>query len=132
MKKISLFIILGVLVMSCNLANPRKGNTTENVAVGYDILYYEARDSIISLTGEIQLLRDSLINNKILITQLKNDNYFLKSENKTIRDSINIYKEDAFVYKYKIERIKAYDNIVRNNSSQSKFFLGWVRRVLED
>lgn len=132
MKKISLFIMLGVLVMSCNLANPRKRNTTENVAVGYDILYYEARDSIISLTGEIQLLRDSLINNKILITQLKNDNYFLKSENKTIRDSINIYKEDAFVYKYKIERIKAYDNIVRNNSSQSKFFLGWVRRVLED
>ena len=121
-----------MLAMSCNLANPRKGNTTENVAVGYDILYYEARDSIISLTGEIQLLRDSLINNKILITQLKNDNYFLKSENKTIRDSINIYKEDAFVYKYKIERIKAYDNIVRNNSSQSKFFLGWVRRVLED
>ena len=42
------------------------------------------------------------------------------------------YIEDAFVYKYKIERIKAYDNIVRNNSSQSKFFLGWVRRVLED
>lgn len=132
MKKISLFIILGVLAISCNLANPRKGNIDETNAIGYDVLYYEARDSIISLTGEIQLLRDSLINNKILITQLKNDNYFLKSENKTIRDSINIYKEDAFVYKYKIERIKAYDNIVRNNSSQSKFFLGWVRRVLED
>lgn len=114
------------------MANPRKGNIDETNAIGYDVLYYEARDSIISLTGEIQLLRDSLINNKITITQLKNDNYFLKSENKIIRDSIDIYKEDAFVYKYKIERIKKYNEIVKKNSSQSKYFLGWVRRVLED
>lgn len=129
MKKISIILLAFCLLSSCKSANPRK----ENIApIGYDVLYYEARDSIISLTGEIQLLRDSLINNKITITQLKNDNYFLKSENKMIRDSIDIYKEDALVYKYKIERIKAYDKIVRNNSSQSKFFLGWVRRVLED
>lgn len=132
MKKISLFIILGMLVISCNLANPRKGNIDETNAIGYDILYYEARDSIISLTGEMQLLRDSLINNKIIITQLKNDNYSLKSENKIIRDSIDIYKEDYFVYRYKIERIKKYNEIVKNNNSQSKYFLGWVRRVLED
>ena len=125
---------MGALVISCNLANPRKGNIDETNAIGYDILYYEARDSIISLTGEMQLLRDSLINNKITISvgKLKNDNYFLESENKRIRDSIDIYKEDYFVYRYKIERIKKYNEIVKNNSSQSKYFLGWVRRVLED
>lgn len=52
--------------------------------------------------------------------------------NGQLQDSLEFYKEDAFVYKYKIERIKAYDEIVRKNSSQSKYFLGWVRRVLED
>lgn len=129
MKKISIILLAFCLLNSCKSANPRKDNISP---IGYDILYYEARDSIISLTGEIQLLRDSLINNKIIITQLKNDNYFLKSENKIIRDSIDIYKEDAFVYKYKIERIKKYNEIVKKNNSQSKYFLGWVRRVLED
>ena len=52
--------------------------------------------------------------------------------NGQLQDSLEFYKEDAFIYKYKIERIKAYDEIVRKNSSQSKYFLGWVRRVLED
>lgn len=129
MKKISIILLAFCLLNSCKSANPRKDNISP---IGYDILYYEARDSIISLTGEIQLLRDSLINNKIIITQLKNDNYFLKSENKIIRDSIDIYKEDYFVYRYKIERIKKYNEIVKKNNSQSKYFLGWVRRVLED
>ena len=62
------------------------------------------------------------------------ENGFYSTMNRILShdDGFDIYKEDALVYKYKIERIKAYDKIVRNNSSQSKFFLGWVRRVLED
>lgn len=52
--------------------------------------------------------------------------------NGQLQDSVDFYREDAFVYKYKIERIKAYNEIVKKNSSQSKYFLGWVRRVLED
>ena len=52
--------------------------------------------------------------------------------NGQLQDSLEFYREDAFVYKYKIERIKAYNEIVKKNSSQSKYFLGWVRRVLED
>ena len=49
-----------------------------------------------------------------------------------MKKNIKNYKEYARFYKYKIERIKAYDKIVRNNSTQSKFFLDWVRSVLED
>ena len=129
MKKISIILLAFLLLGSCKSANPRK----ENIAlIGYDVLYYEARDSINSLTGEIQKLRDSIITINIDKTDLENNVFFLKQENNSLKDSINVYKEDALVYKYKIERIKAYDKIVRNNSSQSKFFLGWVRRVLED
>ena len=77
-------------------------------------------------------LRDSIIRLNIDKTDLENNVYFLKQENSSLKDSVNVYKEDALVYKYKIERIKAYDKIVRNNSSRSKYFLCWVRRVLED
>lgn len=129
MKKISIILLAFLLLGSCKYANPRKENIT---LIGYDVLYYEARDSINSLTGEIQRLRDSIITINIDKTDLENNVFFLKQENNSLKDSVNIYKEDALVYKYKIERIKAYDKIVRNNSSQSKFFLGWVRRVLED
>ena len=129
MKKISIILLAFLLLGSCKYANPRKDNIAP---IGYDILYYEARDSINFLTGEIQKLRDSIITINIDKTDLENNVFFLKQENNSLKDSINIYKEDALVYKYKIERIKAYDKIVRNNSSQSKFFLGWVRRVLED
>lgn len=129
MKKISIILLAFCLLGSCKSANPHK----ENIApIGYDVLYYEARDSIISLTGDMEKLRDSIIRLNIDKTDLENNVYFLKQENNSLKDSVNVYKEDALVYKYKIERIKAYDKIVRNNSSQSKFFLGWVRRVLED
>lgn len=129
MKKISIILLAFLLLGSCKSANPRKENIEP---IGYDILYYEARDSINSLTGEIQKLRDSIISINIDKTDLENNVYFLKHRNNSLKDSLDIYREEALVYKYKIERIKAYDKIVRNNSSQSKFFLGWVRRVLED
>lgn len=112
-----------------------KGNkhiVEDGYVVSYEVLYRETVDSINSLTGEVQVLKDSIdyLNDDILIQKMR----IVALENKyqSLSDSIDVYKEDAFVYKYKIERIKAYDNIVRNNSSQSKYFLGWVRRVLED
>lgn len=37
---------------------------------------------------------------------------------------------ENFVLNYKIERIKEYDSIVIRNSSQSKYFRGWIRRVI--
>ena len=133
------FVLIGLTILainSCNLFNPRKGNSNiviENgETIGYDILYNEAIDSITSLEEQLNRVRDSLISFKIDKISLENDNYFLKEQNNKLKDSLEIYKEDALVYKYKIERIKGYDKIVRNNSSQSKYFLGWVRRVLED
>lgn len=130
MKKINILLISLLVIgfSSCKLFNARKGNSVvieDGKAIGYDILYNEAIDSINSLTGKLELYKDSIIT-------LNNKLNYLNSSYSSLQDSILIYKEDAFVYKYKIERIKAYDKIVRNNSSQSKYFLGWVRRVLED
>ena len=47
------------VICLCNLINSYKGNSNENDVVGYDILYYKARDS-----REILFLRDSIIKKK--------------------------------------------------------------------
>ena len=129
MKKISLILFTTLLIAGCNLVNPRKGN---EIPIGYDILYYEARDSINSLTGELQIYKDSIAELNGDLYSFIDANTILADSLRAYKDSLSLWKENALVYKYKIERIKAYDKIVRNNSSQSKYFLGWVRRVLED
>ena len=75
---------------------------------------------------------------------------FQQREVEASRDSVKMYKEyfdsftekydsiedslktELFISKYKLERIKQYDSIVIRNSSQAKFFRGWVRRVIYD
>lgn len=53
------------------------------------------------------------------------------------QDSLNAYKSDTtisvdyFVAKYKLERIRYYTKLVDKNSSQLKFYKGWIKRVLE-
>ena len=77
MKKISIILLAFLLLGSCKSANPRK----ENIApIGYDVLYYEARDSIISLTGNMEELRDSIIRLNIDKTDLENNVYFLNKK----------------------------------------------------
>ena len=82
-------------------------------------------DIILELKDSLELYKNS----DIKVTDKIED---LRDSISVLKDSVDFYKEDGLVAKYKLERIKAYDKIVRNNSSQSKWFIGWVRRVLED
>lgn len=100
--------------------------------IDYKNLYEEQLKQNTNLIDSIKLLNN---NGRVLTDSI--EYYKVKLNNSNIQkqmlvDSVAKYKEEAIVYKYKIERIKAYDKIVRNNSSQSKYFLGWVRRVIED
>lgn len=131
-KSLLSLIILFSMLLLCNSCTKGKIDDKFNELVTARELIYKQEKVIDSLNNINSNLQDSLniANNKIktldALYQFKN------SQLSVMSDSLNYYKEDALVYKYKIERIKAYDKIVRNNSSQSKFFLGWVRRVLED
>lgn len=62
---------------------------------------------IINLERELQLTRDSL---------------------NSIRDSIG---EDLFVARYKLARIKYYNNIAAKGNN-IKFLRGWINRVLNE
>ena len=89
-----------------------------------------------------ECLNDSIINLNANITELNQEVEFWKTtfedakysleESASYRDSFEYLKEDLFVYKYKLERIKAYNAIVERDATQSVFFRGWVKRVLED
>lgn len=123
-------ICITCLMFSCK--NPKVENDVYNSLVYAREIIVQQRDSIADLYGTIVVLNDSI---KKLNSDLEYNKNLREYNSKRLEialDSLYYYKEDALVYKYKIERIKAYDKIVRNNSSQSKFFLGWVRRVIED
>lgn len=48
------------------------------------------------------------------------------------KDSITVLNEQLFVYKYKLERIREYSNIVAKDNSQLVFLRGWINRTLNN
>ena len=90
---------------------------------------------VVELTDSINILHNDLDNSYKEIDFWKTSFEDLKInelENLAYRDSFEYLKEDLFVYKYKLERIKAYNAIVEKDNTQNVFFRGWIKRVLED
>lgn len=105
MKNI-IFAVLAVLAVSACVQSP----------VEKEVIYVPVKDTIsdnsnviriINLERELQLTRDSL---------------------NSIRDSIG---EDLFVARYKLARIKYYNNIAAKGNN-IKFLRGWINRVLNE
>ena len=105
MKNI-IFVVLAILIVSACVQSP-----VEN-----KVIYVPVKDTIsdnsnviriINLERELQLTRDSL---------------------NSIRDSIG---EDLFVARYKLARIKYYNNIAAKGNN-IKFLRGWINRVLNE
>lgn len=97
-----IIILVSCLVVHCNNTDYKS----------YSTIIKEQRDSISSLTGKVAQMSDSLTYYKTAIAD---------------KDSLIF---ENYILKYKINRIKQYDSIVIRNSSQSKYFRGWVRRVI--
>lgn len=101
-----MFVILAVFAVSACVQSP----------VEKEIIYVPVKDTIsdesniikiINLERELQITKDSL-------------NY--------LRDSLG---EDLFVAKYKLGRIKYYNNIAAKGNN-IKYLRGWINRVLND
>lgn len=101
-----IFTVLAVLAVSACVQSP----------VEKEVIYVSVKDTIsdnsnviriINLERELQLTRDSL---------------------NSIRDSIG---EDLFVARYKLARIKYYNNIAAKGNN-IKFLRGWINRVLNE
>lgn len=126
-----IIFICGIFIICSCKTNAVKTNYEElyntQININNDVINQNLKlnDIVLELKDSLNLYKNSDIKENTKINDLRDSISILK-------DSVNFYKEDGLVAKYKLERIKAYDKIVRNNSSQSKWFIGWVRRVLED
>lgn len=126
-----IIFICGIFIICSCKTNTVKTNYEElyntQININNDVINQNLKlnDIVLELKDSLNLYKNSDIKENTKINDLRDSISILK-------DSVNFYKEDGLVAKYKLERIKAYDKIVRNNSSQSKWFIGWVRRVLED
>lgn len=105
MKNIMIVIIAIFAISACNQSPVEK-----------EVIYVPVKDTIsdtsniiriVNLERELQLTRDSL---------------------NSIRDSIG---EDLFVARYKLARIKYYNNIAAKGNN-IKFLRGWINRVLNE
>ena len=99
-------IIIISLIICASINNNIVKQEKEDYAKKYANVYIQQVDSI-------KFINDSIlnINNSLLIT----------------KDSIN---EELFVAKYKLERIRYYNDIAKNGNN-IKFLRGWVYRVLD-
>lgn len=99
-------IIIISLIICASINNNIVKQEKEDYAKTYANIYIQQIDSI-------KFINDSVLNihNSLLIT----------------KDSIN---EELFVAKYKLERIRYYNDIAKNGNN-IKFLRGWVYRVLD-
>lgn len=103
---IILIIIVGCLI-SCN---------NNSVPPIEKIVYVPVKDTISEKT------------NVARIVELEHKYYLLQDSLNTIRDSIG---EDLFIAKYKLGRIKYYNDIAAKGNN-IRFLRGWINRVLNE
>lgn len=103
---IILIIIVGCLIF-CN---------NNSVLPVEKIVYVPVKDTISEKT------------NVARIVELEHKCYLLQDSLNTIRDSIG---EDLFIAKYKLGRIKYYNDIAAKGNN-IRFLRGWINRVLNE
>lgn len=106
----AIMIMIG-LIISCNKQPIEK------------IVYVPIKDTV----------ADKINNAKIV--ELNNKYSLLKDSFNNVRDSLNAIKgtldEDLFVAKYKLGRIKYYNNVAAKGNN-IKYLRGWINRVLNE
>lgn len=106
----AIMIMIG-LIISCNKQPIEK------------IVYVPIKDTV----------ADKINNAKIV--ELNNKYSLLKDSFNNVRDSLNAIKgtldEDLFVAKYKLGRIKYYNNVAAKGNN-IRYLRGWINRVLNE
>lgn len=102
---IILFLIITPLLFGCNGTTPVK-----------EVVYVPVQDTI---TEKVNIAR---------IVELEHKCNLLQDSLNSVKDSIG---EDLFVAKYKLGRIKYYNDIAAKGNN-IKYLRGWINRVLNE
>ena len=122
MKKLQILLIFSFLLISC-------GRRIETIVIDANKVNRMYQDSITrvidSLYRELSIKQDYIDLYDIELTK--------KDERiKLYVDSLRDANANTFYYKYKLERIKKYTDIVDKKPSQMKYYKGWIKRTLNN
>lgn len=104
-------ILIFLLVVSCKPTNtePKKELSTE---VG----------SVLVPCPDPIVIRDTVFLTKTIVLTKQYDSLEIVIQKKN---------DSLFVERYRLERVKYYNKIAQNNSSQRKFLVGWINRAVK-
>ena len=122
MKKLQILLIFSFLLISC-------GRRIETIVIDVDKVNRNYQDSttkvIDSLYRQLSIKQDCIDLYEVELA--KRDEKI-----KLYIDSIKDAKANTFYYKYKLERIRKYTDIVDKKPSQMKYYKGWIKRTLNN
>lgn len=122
MKKLQILLIFSFLLISC-------GRRIETIVIDADKVNRNYQDSttkvVDSLYRQLSIKQDSIYLYEAELA--KRDEKI-----KLYIDSIKDDKANTFYYKYKLERIRKYTDIVDKKPSQMKYYKGWIKRTLNN
>lgn len=122
MKKLQILLIFSFLLISC-------GRRIETIIIDADKVNRNYQDSttkvIDSLYRQLSIKQDYIDLYKAELA--KRDEKI-----KLYSDSLRDVNANTFYYKYKLERIKKYTDIVDKKPSQMKYYKGWIKRTLNN
>lgn len=124
---VSIFLLIGLFKIEKTLVQKRNDNLTLSVKVCDSLLI-----KCDSLEQKLVVANDSIsILDSLLIKEIIAHDFCQQDLDSTLAENISL-KTTLLECNYKFGRIKAYCDIVKNDSSQLKYLRGWINRVLED
>lgn len=122
MRKLQILLIFSFLLIGCG----RKIETTVIDADKVNRMYQDSTTRVIdSLYRELSIKQDYI---DLYGAELAKRDEKIKLYTDSLRDA-NV---NTFYYKYKLERIKKYTDIVDKKPSQMKYYKGWIKRTLNN
>lgn len=122
MRKLQILLIFSFLLISC-------GRRIETIVIDADKVNRMYQDSttrvIDSLYRELSIKQDYI---DLYDAELAKRDERIKLYADSLRDA----NANTFYYKYKLERIKKYTDIVDKKPSQMKYYKGWIKRTLNN
>lgn len=122
MKKLQILLIFSFLLISC-------GRRIETIVIDADKVNRNYQDSttkvIDSLYRQLSIKQDYI---DLYEAELAKRDEKIKLYIDSIKDA----KANIFYYKYKLERIRKYTDIVDKKPSQMKYYKGWIKRTLNN
>ena len=105
----------------------------------YNIIYYILQTSHLLVNNEKTKIEEVVSKIDISTTIEHHEQMRLELENilQLTRDSLNAYKndtimsEDEFILRYKLERIRYYNELA-GKGNNIKFIRGWINRVINE